>query len=331
MVVSRILWLCFAHRRDIIFISDVLSKVLREGVDIHFLCTKSGDLQLFFGEQVPMPVKLLSWCNSWDSYFRAIDSVVLQNQQAVVITSAIIWNNTFLRAINLRSEICPRFTWVTIADEEVVEYPRTGRTPCKVWTCFAAPSNSSVNLVDVNYFELHSPRQAEHNPSRWSGLSLQTLSIGCFMQVSTTGKLVCLSNQEKRVLNALARLNATFDVVKINTTQLTEYIARQKIDVMAHPVGLSPSRYQRFDFTLHEFGRATYYVQKRFNHGGELFSGPLSWTALLAVSLLVTTGFFVLLNVRLGRQPSEGIAQLALALAAAVLLIATPVRRFHGS
>ncbi|KAH7957357.1 hypothetical protein HPB52_018093 [Rhipicephalus sanguineus] len=96
---------------------------------------------------------------------------------------------------------------------------------------------------------------------------------------------------------------------------------------MAYSVGPSPSRCQRFDFAAYEFRRATFFVQNKWNRGGLILTGSLSWASLLTLSVLVTAGFFVLLNVRHGHRPFEGISQLILALVAAVLLIASPVRK----
>ncbi|KAL1468926.1 hypothetical protein MTO96_025142 [Rhipicephalus appendiculatus] len=98
---------------------------------------------------------------------------------------------------------------------------------------------------------------------------------------------------------------------------------------MAYPVGLSPTRYQRLDFAIHEFRRATFFVQKKWNRGGLALTGPMSWALLLSLSVLVTAGIFVLLNLRDGRRPFRGIIQLILALVGAVLLIASPVRNVH--
>ncbi|KAH7957438.1 hypothetical protein HPB52_019015 [Rhipicephalus sanguineus] len=104
-------------------------------------------------------------------------------------------------------------------------------------------------------------------------------------------------------------------------------MATRRIDIMAYSVGPSPSRCQRFDFATYEFRRATFFVQNKWNRGGLILTGSLSWASLLTLSVLVTAGFFVLLNVRHGHRPFEGISQLILALVAAVLLIASPVRK----
>ncbi|KAH7956055.1 hypothetical protein HPB52_005791 [Rhipicephalus sanguineus] len=98
---------------------------------------------------------------------------------------------------------------------------------------------------------------------------------------------------------------------------------------MASPLGLSPTRYQRFDFAIYEFRRATFFVQKKWNRSGLTFAGSLSWALLLTLSVLVTAGVFVLVNMRRGRRPFDGIIQLILALQAAVFLIASPIRNVN--
>ncbi|KAH8042486.1 hypothetical protein HPB51_023534 [Rhipicephalus microplus] len=110
---------------------------------------------------------------------------------------------------------------------------------------------------------------------------------------------------------------------------MEEYMATERIDIMAYPVGLSPSRHQRFDFAIHEFMGATFFVQKNWNRGGQILVGSLPRASILILPVLVTAGFFVLLNVRHGHRPFEGISQLILALVAAVLLIASRVRNVN--
>ncbi|KAL1468925.1 hypothetical protein MTO96_025141 [Rhipicephalus appendiculatus] len=298
-----------------------------EDVDVHFLCARR-DFPRSFLNAVDRPVKMLYWCSSWDHYIHEIRSWTLHNQRAIVIVSDVIWNTSLAKAFNFYSEICPRMNWVIITEEEVTDYMATGKTRWKIWTCFAAPRNFSLNLVELNYSKTQEPTGGEVQNSSWVGLSGHNISLGCFVESSTSNGAYRLSHKEN-ILVALGRLNASFRVVEVPWGQIVNYATTRRIDVMFHPLGLDPTRCQRFDFAIHEFRRATFFVQKKWNSEGLILTGPLSWALLLSLSALLTAGIFVLLNLRNGRRPFQGIVQLILALVAAVFLIASPVRNLN--
>ncbi|KAH6932193.1 hypothetical protein HPB50_003647 [Hyalomma asiaticum] len=298
-----------------------------EDADIHFLCAR-GYFQQLFLTTITRPARALSWCSAWDNYTRGeSDSEAFHHQRAIVIVSDATWNGSLAKTMNLHSEICPRLTWVILTEEEVAEYLATGRTRCKVRRCFAGPLNSSVGLTELSYSETHEPNQSDEvTASSWFGLKGHEISVGYFLNNFSSTEASSSSRKEERIIDALGGLNVSLNVVPVPMGLVSEYLATRKIDIMAHFVGLSTTRHQRFDLAIYGHGRAAYFVQKRWKRSGEIFSGLLSWTSLLALSVLVTASLFVLLNVRHGQRPFEGISQLVLALAAAVLLIASPLR-----
>ncbi|KAH7950326.1 hypothetical protein HPB49_022475 [Dermacentor silvarum] len=95
---------------------------------------------------------------------------------------------------------------------------------------------------------------------------------------------------------------------------------------MIHSLGLTPDRYQHFEFAVNRFGQAFYYVKKRWKHQAAFILGVFPWLFLLALCMVVSASCFVLLNVHRRHRPLNGLAEVVLSLLAATLSLSAPVR-----
>ncbi|KAL1469992.1 hypothetical protein MTO96_004611 [Rhipicephalus appendiculatus] len=164
----------------------------------------------------------------------------------------------------------------------------------------------------------------------WTQLSGKKVRIGCVVYNNTGPINSCESIDGKAFTHALRQLNVSTEITPVRRGGFAAALGKNKADIVVIAVGLTEDRHKDFDFSVNKFGKAVYYVQKKWKHHADFFFGVLPWTSLLALSTLLSVGSFALLNLRRGKRPMSDLGRVVLALTATTMSFTSPLHGDHA-
>ncbi|KAL1487387.1 hypothetical protein MTO96_008011 [Rhipicephalus appendiculatus] len=164
----------------------------------------------------------------------------------------------------------------------------------------------------------------------WTQLSGKKVRIGCVVYNKTGPINSCESIDGKAFTHALRQLNVSTEITPVRRGGFAEALGKNEADIVVIAVGLTEDRHKDFDFSVHKFGKAVYYVQKKWKHRADFFFGVLPWTSLLALSTLLSVGSFALINLRRGKRPMSDLGRVVLALTATTMSFTSPLHCDHA-
>ncbi|KAL3200022.1 hypothetical protein MRX96_043641 [Rhipicephalus microplus] len=139
-----------------------------------------------------------------------------------------------------------------------------------------------------------------------------------------------MSHDENTLAQALDTINGTYVVIGIKRGTFVHVLRRKQVDIVVNSVGITRDRHRLFAFTANKFGQAVFYVKKTWKHNTDLFSfGGLPLMLLSALSMLLSAGCIIFFNIHRGRQPSNGLGDVVLALMATTLAFSSPLPNDH--
>ncbi|KAL3200021.1 hypothetical protein MRX96_043640 [Rhipicephalus microplus] len=312
----------FVHHGSVFCALCAQKPLMHNNLDMHLLCQNGSHFQRKL--YIEGPVKVLSWCLNWNEYHTVLSLACLHQKQVVVATSDEKWHHMTLGISQLSEDCNPLVARIGIEGEHAAQWflqmlleQMPGSLPLT--------NHNDRQQVKENVDDRHTT----HSRLR-TRLSGKMISVGCIALQDKSAFQECMSIYNNTLAQALSALNSTLSMTPIKPGMFASALKNGEIDILYHSIGLTPDRYQHFDFAVNRFGQAVYCVKKRWKHQAAFLHGVFPWLFLLALYMIASASCFVLLNIQRGRQPLKGLGEVLFALMATTLSLAAPIRTEHA-
>ncbi|KAH7949718.1 hypothetical protein HPB49_014553 [Dermacentor silvarum] len=325
---ALVYWLCFCNLHNMAQLDDTTRTAISNAAELHLICTGGGSIEQLLERDSERFPKVILWCRDWNQYFAVLEQSLVSHARVAAITSIVVWEEVMLEEMNRRKGAWRCTTWI-ILKEVSVQVLSGGLPQYDVIGRVAGVYDMLLGVEPRSGIGQSSARQGISKKVPWAGLFGRKISIGCVALSYAVNYEYCFDLERNTVTHAFEIINATFDIVPVKRGKFADALNNREADIVVLSVGLTPDRYRHFDFVVNKFGRATFYIQKKWRHQAAFIFAMLPWTLVLALSVLLCACSFVLVNLRLGYSPTNGLGGATLALVAATLLLVSPLRAVY--